>query len=130
MPLKFQARSKDQEILEEGGGAGPSNLPRRDDEYGDGAGLSKLDLFCFESSKLFINSSAADIVFVTVQAQAVATASIAAVHKSLGNGEGTPPLHFHCSGGGPRSLRSFSGGFRGRAFTLSSRPSHSVPARP
>ena len=32
----------------------------------------------------------------------------------------------HCSGGGPRSLRSFSGGFRGRAFTLSF-PSHSVP---
>ena len=28
----FQARSKDQEILEEGGGAGPSNLPRRDHE--------------------------------------------------------------------------------------------------
>ena len=26
----FQARSKDQEILEEGGGAGPSHLPRRD----------------------------------------------------------------------------------------------------
>ena len=37
------------------------------------------------------------------------------MHKSLGNGEGTPPQHFHCSGGGPRSLRSFSGGFRGRA---------------
>ena len=33
---------------------------------------------------------------------------------------------FHRSGGGLRSLRSFSGGFRGRAFTLSS-PSHSVP---
>jgi len=33
--------------------------------------------------------------------------------------------HFHCSGG-PRYLRSFSDGFRGRAFTLSS-PSHSVP---
>ena len=30
------------------------------------------------------------------------------------------PLPFHCSGGGPRSLRSYSGGFRGRAFTLSS----------
>ena len=29
----FQARSKDQEILEEGGGAGPSNFPRRDHEY-------------------------------------------------------------------------------------------------
>ena len=28
----FQARSKDHEILEEGGGAGPSNLPRRDYE--------------------------------------------------------------------------------------------------
>ena len=27
-----QARSKDQEILEEGGGAGPSPLPRRDHE--------------------------------------------------------------------------------------------------
>ena len=29
---RFQARSKDQEILEEGGGAGPSTLPRRDHE--------------------------------------------------------------------------------------------------
>ena len=28
----FQARSKDQEILEEGGGAGSSLLPRRDHE--------------------------------------------------------------------------------------------------
>ena len=28
----FQARSKDQEILVEGGGAGPSLLPRRDHE--------------------------------------------------------------------------------------------------
>ncbi len=28
----LQARSKDQEILEEGGGAGPSTLPRRDHE--------------------------------------------------------------------------------------------------
>ena len=31
----FQARSKDQEILEEEGGAGPSTMPRRDHE-GDG----------------------------------------------------------------------------------------------
>ena len=29
---EFKARSKDQEILEEGGGAGPSLLPRRDHE--------------------------------------------------------------------------------------------------
>ena len=28
----FQARSKDREILEGGGGAGPSTLPRRDHE--------------------------------------------------------------------------------------------------
>ena len=28
----FQARSKDLEILEEGGGAGPSTMPRRDRE--------------------------------------------------------------------------------------------------
>ena len=32
IPAGFQARSKDQEILEEGGGAGPSLLPRRDHE--------------------------------------------------------------------------------------------------
>ena len=65
----FQGSRRDQKILEEGGGAGPSNLPRRDHEQGGGAGLSKLDIFRFELSKLFINSSATDIVFVTVQAQ-------------------------------------------------------------
>ena len=33
LPLAgLQARPKDQEILEEGGGAGPSLLPRRDHE--------------------------------------------------------------------------------------------------
>ena len=67
----FQARSKDQEILEEGGGAGPSLLPRRDHEYGGGAGLSKLDVFCFELSKLFVNSGATDIVLVTLSSTAV-----------------------------------------------------------
>ena len=45
--------------------------------------LSKLDIFCFELSKLFVNSGATDIVLVTL--------STTAVHKSLGNGEGTPP---------------------------------------
>ena len=67
----YQARSKDQEILEEGGGAGPSLLPRRDHEQGGGAGLSKLDVFCFELSKLFINSGATDIVLVTLSSTAV-----------------------------------------------------------
>ena len=61
----FQARSKDQEILEEGGGAGPSHLPRRDHE---------LDVVCFELSKLFVNSSATDIVLVTLSSTAVETA--------------------------------------------------------
>ena len=71
----FQARSKDQEILEEGGGAG----------------LRKLDFLCFELFKLFLNSSATDIVFVTAQAQQLKQQLPRAVHKSLGNGEGTPP---------------------------------------
>ena len=70
----FQARSKDQEILEEGGGAGLSSWPRRDHEQGGGAGLSKLDIFCFELSKLFVNSSATDIVLVTLSSTAVETA--------------------------------------------------------
>ena len=48
--IRFQARSKDQEILEEGGGAG----------------LRKLDFFRFD---LFLNSSATDIVLVTAQAR-------------------------------------------------------------
>ena len=43
-----QGSRRDQEILEEGGGAG----------------LSKLDVFCFELSKLFVNSGATDIVLV------------------------------------------------------------------
>ena len=34
---------------------------------------------------------------------------------------------FHCSGGGPRSLRSFSGGIRRRAFTLSPSPPPTPP---
>ena len=67
----FQARSKDLEILEEGGGAGPSLLPRRDHEWGGGAGLSKLDVFCFELSKLFVNSGATDIVLLTLSSTAV-----------------------------------------------------------
>ena len=34
-------------------------------------GLSKLDVFCFGLSKLFVNSGAADIVFVTLSSTAV-----------------------------------------------------------
>ena len=46
-------------------------MPRRDHEYGGGAGLSKLDVFCFELSKLFVNSGATDIVLVTLSSTAV-----------------------------------------------------------
>ena len=46
-------------------------MPRRDHEQGGGAGLSKLDVFCFELSKLFVNSGATDIVLVTLSSTAV-----------------------------------------------------------
>ena len=45
--------------------------PRRDHEKGGGAGLRKLDFFRFG---LFLNSSAADIVLVTLPSTAVETA--------------------------------------------------------
>ena len=35
------------------------------------AGLSKLDVFCFQLSKLFVNSGATDIVLVTLSSTAV-----------------------------------------------------------
>ena len=63
-----QGSRRDQE---EGGGAGPSSWPRRDHEQGGGAGLRKLDFFRFG---LFLNSSATDIVLVTLPSTAVETA--------------------------------------------------------
>ena len=87
----FQARSKDQEILEEGSGAGPSNLPRRDHEQGGGAGLSKLDIFCFRLFKLFVNSSATDIVLVTLSSTAVERAIAQCTSRWAMAREGTPP---------------------------------------
>ena len=56
---------------QEGGGAGPSSQPRREHEQGGGAGQEKLDLFHFV---LFLNSSATDIVLVTLPSTAVETA--------------------------------------------------------
>ena len=77
-----QARSKDQEIFKRREVAGTQldpqfSLPRRDHEYGGGAGLSKLDVFCFELSKLFVNSSATDTVLVTLSSTAVAETTTA-----------------------------------------------------
>ena len=114
---------KDQEILEEGGGTGPSTMPRRDHEQGGGAGLSKPDVFCFELSKLFVNSCATDIVLVTVEtaveraiAQCTSRWAMARGHR-LNTSIVLAAVH---------GLRSFSDVFLGQAFTLSS-PSHSVP---
>ena len=60
--------------MEEGGEAGPSHLPRGDHEWVGGAGLSGLDVFCFELSKLFVNSGTTDIILVTLSSTAVETA--------------------------------------------------------
>jgi len=65
---KLEGSRRDQE---EAGGAGPSSSPRRDHEQGGGAGLGKLDFFRFE---LFLNSSATDLVHVTLPSTAVETA--------------------------------------------------------
>ena len=51
----------------------PQVSPRRDHEQGGGAGLRKLDFFRFELSKLFVNSGATNIVFVTLSSTAVET---------------------------------------------------------
>ena len=61
--------------------------PRRDHEQGGAAGHLKLDFFRF---RLFLNSGATDIVLVTLPKHG-SWNSNCAVHKSLGNGEGTPP---------------------------------------
>ena len=50
-------------------------------------GCESWNFFRFE---LLLNSSATDIVFVTLPSTAVENSNCA-VHSSLGNGEGTPP---------------------------------------
>ena len=73
---------------EEGGGAGPSREPGRDQEQGCGAGLRKLDYLLLQ---LFLNSCATDIVFVSLLRTAVETA-ISGVLKLLRTGEVTTAL--------------------------------------
>ena len=63
VPDKVPGEIKRSRDFAEGGGAGPSSQPRRDPEQGGGAGLRKLDFFRFG---LFLNSSATDIVLVTL----------------------------------------------------------------
>ena len=68
-----QGSRQDQKILEEGGGAGPSLLPRRDHEYrvGRWSWAEQVGRLCFKLSKLFVNSGATDIVLVTLSSTAV-----------------------------------------------------------
>ena len=73
---------------EERGGAGPSREPRTDQEQGGGGGLRKLDNLLLQ---LFLNSSATDIVLVTLLRTAVETA-ISEVHKLLRNGKAPTAL--------------------------------------
>ena len=125
---------RSREILEGRGGAGPSIVPRRDHEQGGGAGLSKLDLTeSFASScslKLFINSGAKDIVFVSdsVRAQQLKQRQLRSAQVTVGQWPGdtalTPASIVLAAVNGLSGL--FRAPFRGRAFTLSS-PSHSVP---
>ena len=86
--------------------------PRRDHEQGGGAGLRKLDFFRFG---LFLNSSATDIVFMTAQARQLKQQLRSALVAAQWRGDtafNTPIVLV--------AVRSFSGGIRGRAFTLSS----------
>ena len=102
-----------------------STLPRRNHEYGGGAGLSKLDVFCFELSKLFVNSGATDIVLVTLSSTAVERAIAQCTSRwamARGHRLNTSIVL--------AAVHGLSGLFRAvsavEPFTLSS-PSHSVP---
>ena len=74
-------KQEDQEILEEGLELSPEEMMSREVELC--ASFASI-------SKLFVNSSATDIVFVTLSKHSNWNSNCA-VHKSLGNGEGTPP---------------------------------------
>ena len=81
----FQARSKDQEILEEGGGAGPSNLPRRDHERWSWA--EQVGRLLLPVVQVVRQQQCNGHCFIdSVQH----SSSNSSVLKSLGNGEGTP----------------------------------------
>ena len=79
---------RDQEILEEGGGAGPSLLSRRDHEWwcwAEQVGRLLLRVVQVVRQQRCNGHCLSDSV------QHSSWKSNCAVHKSLGNGEGTPP---------------------------------------
>ena len=100
-------------------------MPGRDHEWGGGAGMGKLDVFCFELSKLFVNSGATDIVLVTLSSTAVERATAQCTSRwamARGHRLNTSIVL--------AAVHGLSGLFRAvsavEPFTLSS-PSHSVP---
>ena len=100
-------------------------MPRRDHESGGGAGLSKLDVFCFELSKLFVYSGATNIVLVTLSSTAVERVTAQCTSRwamARGHRLNTSIVL--------AVVHGLSGLFRAvsavEPFTLSS-PSHSVP---
>ena len=89
------------------------------------SGLSKLDVFCFELSKLFVNSGATDIVLVTLSSTVVETAIAQCTSRwamARGHRLNTSIVL--------AAVHGLSGLFRAvsavEPFTLSP-PSHSVP---
>ena len=80
-----------------------------------------MDFFCFG---LFLNSSATDVVLVTLPSTAVETAIVQCTCRcamARGHRHNTSVVLAAVHG-----LRSFSGGIRGRAFTLLSCPTPSL----
>ena len=103
----------------------PQICPEEIMSKGGGAGLCKLDVFCFELSKLFINSCATDIVLMTLSSTAVGTAIAQCASRwamARGHRLNTSIVLV--------AVHGLSGLFRAvsavKPFTLSP-PSHSVP---
>ena len=102
-----------EEIMRGGGGGG-------------GAGLGGLDVFCFELSKLFVNSGATDTVLVTLSSSAVERAIAQCTSRwtmARGHRLNTSIVL--------AAVHGLSGLFRAvsavEPFTLSSPSGHSVP---
>ena len=101
-------------------------MPGRDHEWGGGAGLGKLDVFCFELSKMFVNSGATDIVLVTLSSTAVERATAQCTSRwvmARGHRLNTSIVLAAVHGLSGLFFRAVSAV---EPFTLSS-PSHSVP---
>ena len=98
--------------------------PRRDHEQGGGAGLRKLDFFCFScSSTAVLRTLSLWLCTAQQLKQQLRSTLVAAQWRD--------PRHclniVCCSGGGPRPPRSFRVGVRGHASKSFSLPHRPVP---